>query len=46
MAEQDFKPGSMNIDAQEKTFANFMRWVTNAVIVIFCILIFLLIFAR
>jgi hypothetical protein len=46
MADKHFEPGSMDVTEQEKTFAGFMRWVTNAVIVIFVILIFLAIFAR
>jgi hypothetical protein len=45
MADKHFEPGSMDITEQEKTFAGFMRWVTNGVIVIFVILIFLAIFA-
>jgi len=42
MAEH--KPGTMNIDAQEKTFHGFVSFVTRAVIVIFLILIFLAVF--
>lgn len=39
MAEH--KHGSMNIEAQEKTFAGFVRLTTNAVIVIIVMLILL-----
>jgi hypothetical protein len=46
MADNEFEPGSMNVDTQEKTFAGFMRWVSNATIAIIFILIFMLIFAR
>lgn len=46
MAEKIHEPGTMDISEQEKTFAGFMRWVTNAVIVILGILVFLAIFAR
>lgn len=46
MAEKHFEPGSMDVTDQEKTFAGFMRWVTNGVIVILLILVFLAIFAR
>jgi hypothetical protein len=46
MADKHFEPGSMDITDQEKTFAGFMRWVTNSTIVILVILVFLAIFAR
>ncbi|MGI1662872.1 aa3-type cytochrome c oxidase subunit IV [Palleronia sp. KMU-117] len=46
MADKHFEPGSMEVAEQEKTFAGFMRWVTNSVIVILFILVFLAIFAR
>lgn len=46
MADKHFEPGSMDVTEQEKTFAGFMRWVTNTVIVILFILVFLAIFAR
>lgn len=42
MAEHEH--GSMNIETQEKTFAGFMRWTTNTVIVILAILVFMAIF--
>ena len=42
MAEH--KHGEMDITAQEKTFAGFMRWVTNTAIVCILVLIFLAIF--
>lgn len=38
------KHGEMDITTQEKTFAAFMRWVTNVVIVCILVLIFLAIF--
>jgi len=44
MADQEHKPGSMDIETQEKTFQGFMRWVTNGAIVIICVLIYLAIF--
>lgn len=44
MAEHEH--GSMNTDAQEKTFDNFMMWVTRTAIVIIAFLVFLAIFAR
>ncbi|WGV15497.1 aa3-type cytochrome c oxidase subunit IV [Fuscovulum ytuae] len=37
----EFKPGSMDIRAQEKTFAGFMKFTQWGVIIIFAILIFL-----
>ena len=40
----DFKPGSMNIDEQEKTFAGFIQWMKVSTIVILIVLIFLAIF--
>ncbi len=45
MADNHYEHGSMDIETQEKTFDGFMRWVVNAVIVIFVVLSFLLIFA-
>ncbi len=42
MAEH--KHGEMDITTQEKTFAGFMRWVTNVAIVCILVLIFLAIF--
>ncbi|WP_226782005.1 aa3-type cytochrome c oxidase subunit IV [Oceaniglobus trochenteri] len=39
MAEH--KPGSMNIEAQEKTFAGFITFVTRASIAIIVVLILL-----
>ena len=44
MADEHFEPGTMDIEEQEKTFSGFVRWVTNTVIVIFVVLIFLAIF--
>lgn len=38
-----YKHGSMNIEAQEKTFAGFVKYVTNAVIVILALAILLVI---
>ena len=46
MAEHQHEPGTMDISEQEKTFAGFMRWVTNGTIVTLLILVFLAIFAR
>ena len=40
----EYRPGEMNIEEQEKTFAGFMRWSKNVAIVSICILIFLAIF--
>ena len=42
MADQ--KHGEMDITTQEKTFAGFVRWVTNVTIVCLLVLIFLAIF--
>lgn len=41
MAEDKHEPGKMDIEEQEKTFAGFMRWVTNSTIVILVVLIVL-----
>jgi hypothetical protein len=41
MAEHEHKQGSMDIKAQEKTFAGFMRMVTWSSVVIVGILIFM-----
>ena len=41
MADEKFEPGKMNIEAQEKTFEGFMRWVTNGAIIIVLFLILL-----
>ena len=46
MAEHQHESGTMDISEQEKTFAGFMRWVTNDTIVVLLILVFLAIFAR
>lgn len=40
----EYKHGSMDIEAQEKTFAGFMRWTMNSVIVILAVIIFMAIF--
>ncbi|MCV6597182.1 MAG: aa3-type cytochrome c oxidase subunit IV [Mangrovicoccus sp.] len=37
----DYKHGEMNIEIQEKTFAGFIRMVTNATIGIILFLLFL-----
>ena len=42
MAEH--KHGSMNIEAQEKAFAGFIKWSKNVAIFSICVLIFLAIF--
>lgn len=44
MADENFKPGTMNIEEQEKTFSGFMNFTRNAVIVIFIVLLILAIF--
>lgn len=44
MAEHEH--GSMNTDANEKTFDGFVTFVTRSVIVIIGILVFMAIFAR
>ncbi|MDG4649860.1 aa3-type cytochrome c oxidase subunit IV [Roseibacterium sp. SDUM158017] len=46
MAENDYKPGEMDISEQEKTFAGFIRWAINIAIVCIVIVLFLAIFAR
>lgn len=43
MAEHEH--GSMKIEAQEKTFDGFMKWVVRTSVVIIAVLIFLAIFA-
>lgn len=40
----EYKHGSMDIKAQEKTFAGFMRWTVNSVIVILAVLVLMAIF--
>ena len=40
----EYEHGSMNIDAQEKTFEGFIKFTIRTVIVIFAILIFLAVF--
>lgn len=35
----DYKPGSMNIASQERTFDGFVKFATRAVIVIIAVLI-------
>lgn len=40
----DHEHGSMDIDAQEKTFSGFMGWVTNSTIVILVLLVLMAIF--
>lgn len=37
----DFKPGTMDIRAQEKTFAGFMKFTTYTTVLIILVLIFL-----
>jgi len=44
MADQEH--GKMNVEAQEKTFDGFLKFVSRAVIVIIGILLFLALFAR
>lgn len=45
MADEDFKPGSMDISEQEKTFNGFIRFTVNSVIVIFVVLLALAVYA-
>ena len=40
----EYKHGSMNIEAQEKTFEGFMKWTVRVVIASFAVLIFLAVF--
>ena len=42
----DHEHGSMDIKEQEKTFDNFMSWVTKTTIVILVILVVLALFFR
>lgn len=37
----DYKPGSMDIRVQEKTFAGFVKACTWGTVAVFCVLIFL-----
>lgn len=37
----EYKPGSMDMTAQEKTFQGFVKFMTRTVIVIIAVLIFL-----
>jgi hypothetical protein len=39
--KSDFKPGSMDIRAQEKTFAGFIKFTQWGVVIIIAILIFM-----
>ncbi|MEO1240008.1 MAG: aa3-type cytochrome c oxidase subunit IV [Pseudomonadota bacterium] len=41
MAESKHEHGKMNIEAQERAFAGFIKWVTNGTIVCIVILILL-----
>ena len=41
MADAKHEHGKMDIEAQERAFAGFMKWVTNGTIVIICIIILL-----
>jgi small-conductance mechanosensitive channel len=40
----EYKPGEMDIRAQEKTFEGFIRWTVRVVIVVIAVLIFLAVF--
>lgn len=40
----EYKPGTMNITAQEKTFEGFLRWSSRVAVVSILVLIFLAIF--
>lgn len=44
MADEKFEPGKMNIEAQERAFDGFMRWVTNGTIIIVVLLILMALF--
>ena len=46
MADHAHKHGEMDIRAQEGTFNGFVKFLTNAVIVLLLILVFLAVFAR
>lgn len=46
MADNDYKRGEMNIEAQEKTFEGFMRWTVNIAILCILVVLFLALFAR
>ena len=39
--KSDYKPGSMDVRAQEKTFAGFIKFVQWGVVIIITILIFM-----
>ncbi len=41
----DYKHGSMDIAAQEKTFEGFIKACTWVVVLVICVLVFLAIFA-
>lgn len=41
MGESKHEHGTMDISVQEKTFATFIKWVTNSVIIIAVFLILL-----
>jgi hypothetical protein len=45
MADDDYKPGEMDISEQERTFAGFIRMSVNIAIVCIVIVLFLAIFA-
>ena len=45
MAENEHKPGEMDITEQEKTFDGFVRWSVNIGITCIVIVVFLAIFA-
>ena len=41
MADSKHEHGKMNIEAQERAFEGFMKWVTNGTIVVILIVILL-----
>ena len=41
MSDENFKPGSMDISVQEKTFDGFMSFVTKGAILCIVVLIFI-----
>ncbi|MBP9183176.1 MAG: aa3-type cytochrome c oxidase subunit IV [Fuscovulum sp.] len=40
-AHSEYKHGTMDVRVQEKTFAGFIRMVSIAIVIIFCVLVFM-----
>jgi CHASE3 domain sensor protein len=40
-AHSEYKHGTMDVRVQEKTFAGFIRMVSIALVIIFCVLVFM-----